>query len=101
MSYWKEWSLLNFASPPATDAVRELIGNRALQHVLVIPPISDRQHGEVEAYAKEHNVELLEWPTLISEMISLTDVRRNARNQTDHVLRVLKKYNFLNLPCDL
>jgi hypothetical protein len=41
--------------------VKELIGNRALKHVLVVPPISDRQRGDVEAYAKERKVEFLEW----------------------------------------
>jgi len=97
MSYWKEWpQLLNFTSLPAINAVKELIGNRALKHVLVVPPISDRQRDDVEAYASERNVELLEWPKLIKEMISLVDQRRNARNQTDHVLRILLKYGFLN-----
>ena len=98
MSYWKDWPLLNFTCEPATAAVRELIGNQPLQHVLVVPPISDRQRGEVAAYANERNVQLLEWPRLIREMISFIDVGRNARNQTDHVLRVLLKYGFLNPP---
>jgi hypothetical protein len=35
---------------------------------------------------------------LIEEMISFVDVQRNARNQTDHVLRILLKYGFLNPP---
>lgn len=97
MSYWKDWpQLLNFTCTPATNAVKELVGNRALKHVLVVPPISDRQRGDVEAYANERNVELLEWPKLIKEMISFVDVQRNARNQTDHVLRILLKYGFLN-----
>jgi hypothetical protein len=78
--------------------VKELIGNRALKHVLVVPPISDRQRGDVEAYAKERKVEFLEWAKLIEEMISFVDVQRNARNQTDHVLRILLKYGFLNPP---
>jgi hypothetical protein len=73
----------------------KLIGSRAFQHVLVIPPVSERQRGEVEAYAHDRSVELLEWPRLIQEMISFLDVRRNARNQTDHVLRVLLNYGFL------
>jgi hypothetical protein len=96
MSYWKDWPLLNFTCAPATAAVRELIGNRALKHVLVVPPISERQRDAVEGYANERNVELLEWPKLIKEMISFVDVQRNARNQTDHVLRSLLKYKFLN-----
>lgn len=54
-----------------------------LQHVLVIPPISDRQRGEVEAYANERNVELLEWPRLIREMISFVKVRATERTQPD------------------
>jgi hypothetical protein len=78
--------------------VKELIGNRALKHVLVVPPISDRQRGDVEAYAKERKVEFLEWAKLIEEMISFVDVQRNACNQTDHVLRILLKYGFLNPP---
>jgi hypothetical protein len=99
MSHWSSWpQLLNFTCPPATNAVKELIGNRALKHVLVVPPISDRQRGDVEAYANERNVELLEWPQPIKEMISLIDVQRNARNQTDRVLRILLKYDFLNPP---
>lgn len=96
MGYWRSWPLLNFTCAPATAAVRELIGNRALKHVLVVPPISDRQRGEVEAYANERNVELLEWPRLIREMISFIELRRPARNQTDHVLRVLRNYGFLD-----
>lgn len=96
MSYWNDLRLLNFISPPATAAVERLIGNRPLKHVLVVPPISDRQRGDIEAYATERNVELLEWPKLIKEMIDFVDVRRNARNQTDHVLRILLKYKFLN-----
>jgi len=97
MSHWSSWpQLLNFTCPPATNDVKELIGNRALKHVLVVPPISDRQRGDVEAYANERNVELLEWPKLIKEMISFVDVQRNARDQTDHVLRILLKYGFLN-----
>jgi len=100
MGYWKAWPLLNFTSEPATAAVRELIGDRALQHVLVVPPISDRQRGEITAYANERRVELLEWPTLIRNMISCIDVRQNARNQTDHVLRILLNYGFLNPPPD-
>lgn len=98
MSYWKDWPVLNFTCAPATAVVRELVGDRALKHVLVVPPISDRQRGDVEAYACERKVELLEWPKLIKEMISLVDVQRNARNQTDHVLRILLKYGFLNPP---
>lgn len=99
MSHWSSWpQLLNFTCPPATNAVKELIGNRALKHVLVVPPISDRQRGDVEAYANERNVELLEWPQPIKEMISLVDVQRNARNQTDPVLRISLKYDFLNPP---
>ena len=98
MSWWRDWpKLLNFTGTAATGAVRELVGNRTLQHVLVVPPISERQRGDVEAYASERNVELLEWPRLIEEMISFIDVRRNARNQTDHVLRVLLNYGFLNV----
>jgi hypothetical protein len=100
MGYWKSWpELLNFTRTPATEAVEKLIGkNRAFQHVLVVPPISDRQRGDVEAYAHEQNVELLEWPNLIRETISFIHKRRNenARNQTDHVLRVLVNYGFLN-----
>jgi hypothetical protein len=97
MSHWSSWpQLLNFTRPPATNAVKELIGNRALKHVLVVPRLSDRQRGDVEAYACERKVEFLEWPKLIDEMISFVDVQRNARNQTDHVLRILLKYGFLN-----
>ena len=98
--YWKSSpELLNFTRAPATEAVERLIGkNRAFQHVLVVPPISDRQRADVEAYAAERNVDLLEWPRLIEEMISFIHMRRNenARNQTDHVLRVLLSYGFLN-----
>lgn len=97
MSYWKDWPLLNFTSEPATNAVRELVGSREIRHVLVVPPVSERQRDEVEAYADKHNVELLEWPRLLGEMIPLIDARRNARNQTDHVLRVLLKYGLLKL----
>jgi len=94
---------------PDVDGVRlqtltsrpKLIGSRAFQHVLVIPPVSERQRGEVEAYAHDRGVELLEWPRLIQEMISFLDVRRNARNQTDHVLRVLPNYGFLAPQKDL
>ncbi|MCW2652640.1 MAG: hypothetical protein JWR32_3616 [Mycobacterium sp.] len=99
MGTWRSWpQLLNFTCAPATAALRELTGDRMLQHVLVVPPINDQQRGGVEAHANQHNVELLEWPRLIREMISFIDVRRNARNQTDHVLRVLLKYGFLNAP---
>jgi hypothetical protein len=99
MSSWSSWpELLNFSQRAATNALKELLGNRALKHVLVVPPLSDRQRGDVEAYANERNVELLEWPNLIKEMISLINVQGNARNQTDHVLRILLKYGFLNSP---
>jgi hypothetical protein len=100
MGSWTSWPLLNFTSAPATSAVRELTGDRALKHVLVVPRISDRQRGQVEAYARERSVELLEWPRLIREMISSIDVRRNARNQSDHVLRVLLNYGLLKSPSD-
>lgn len=83
--------------------MEKLIGkNRAFRRVLVVPPISDRQRSEVEAYAAERDVELLEWPNLIREMISFIHKRRNenARNQTDHVLRVLLNYRFLNVAGD-
>ena len=96
MSYWKDWPLLNFVSGPATSAVRELVGNRTLHHVLVVPPVSARQRQEVEAYAADHEVELLEWPRLLEELLSLIQVRQNARNQTDHVLRVLLNYGLLS-----
>lgn len=98
MGYWKAWPLLNFTCAPATAAVRDLMGNRTIRHILVVPPISERQREDVVAYANERNVELLEWPTLIAEMLSLINVRVNARNQTEHVLRVLSKYGFLGLP---
>lgn len=101
MGTWSSWpQLLNFTGPTATKAVKELIGDRAVKHVLVVPRINERQRDDVEAYANERNVELLEWPKLIEEMISLIDVRRNARNQTDHVLRVLLNYGFLRQPGD-
>lgn len=98
MSYWKDWPLLNFTSPAATAAVRKLAGDRTIRHVLVTPSLSERQREEIEAYAHERNVELLEWPKLMQEMISLIELRANARNQTDHVLRVLLNYGFLCPP---
>ncbi len=100
MGYWKNWPLLNFTSMSATAAVRDLVGDRVIRYVLVIPPLSDRQRDEIEAYAQERNVELLEWPRLMRKMISLIDTRTNARNQTDHVLRVLLNYGFLTPPSD-
>ncbi len=95
MSYWKDWpKLLNFAGPAAMAALRELVGNRTLHYVLVIPPISEKQRAEVVNYARERNVELLEWPVLIEKMLMLVDVGRNARNLPDHMLRVLLRYGF-------
>lgn len=96
MAWWKHPNLLGFTSPPATSAVRTLVGDRALQHVLVIPPLSKLQKTDIQAWADDLNVELLERPDLIREMLQLLDRRQNARNSTDHVFRVLLNYEFLN-----
>lgn len=97
MAWWKEPNLLGFTGPAATSALKALVGDRVVHHVLVVPPISARQRNEIQVYANERNVELLEWPRLIREMLTFVDVRRNARNPTDHLLRVLLSYRFINL----
>jgi hypothetical protein len=98
MSYWKDWPLLNFTCEPANEAVRALIGDRPFRHLLVIPPIGLRQRNEVLAYAAERDVEMIEWPQLIETMLCLIDPRKSARNQTDHVLRVLIAHGFIQVP---
>lgn len=96
MSYWKDWpGLLNFTGERATEAVRKLIGERPFRHVLVVPPLGCRQRQEMLDYAADRDVELLEWPTLLKEMAGLVSTRKNARNATDHLLRVLTVYGFL------
>jgi hypothetical protein len=96
MSYWKDWPLLNFTSERATKAVRQLVGDLPFRHLLVVPPLGTRQRDEIIDYASEHGVELLEWPTLLNQMAGLVQARKNARNPTDHLLRVLTVYGFLS-----
>lgn len=96
MSYWKDWPLLNFTSEPATEAVHQLVGERRFRHVLVVPPLGTRQRQDVLDYAAARGVELLEWPTLLRQMAGLVRTRKNARNPTDHLLRVLTVYGFLS-----
>lgn len=97
MSYWKDWpGLLNFTGERAGDAVRRLIGDRPFRHVLVVPPLGPRQRRKVIDYAGDRGVELLEWPTLLTQMAELVKTRKNARNPTDHLLRVLTIYGFLS-----
>ena len=98
MSYWKDWPLLHFISEAATEAVRRLVGERQVRHMLVVQPLGVRQRAEVLNYATQHGVELLEWPTLIERMLGLVSTRKSARNQTDHVLRVLLAHGFLSAP---
>ena len=95
MSYWKDWPLLNFTSQPANAAVRELVGDRPFRHLLVVPPLGPRDPDTVRNYATEHGVELLEWPELLTEMSRLVKLRKNARNPTDHLLRVLRIHGLL------
>lgn len=94
MSYWKDWPLLNFTCAPAIEVVRALVGDRPFRHILVAPPIGSRQRAEVIAHAAERGVELLEWPAVVERMLGLITVRKGARNQTDHVLRVLLTHGF-------
>ena len=96
MSYWNAWKLLGFTSAEATAAVRRLVGDRPLRHVLVVPRIGSRSRERMLAYAADHDVELWEWPTVLRAMVGLVDPRKNARNPADHVLRVLGVYGFLD-----
>src|SRR4051794_33874905 len=89
------WPLLNFTSDEATAAVRALIGPRSFRHVLVTPPLGPREPERVRAYASARGVELLKWPDLLREMMALVSLRKNARNPTDHLLRVLRVYGLL------
>lgn len=81
---------------PALTTYAQGLAHRTIHYWLVVPPLGDQKRREIDAYAAERNVELLEWPKLIREMISFIEVGRNARNSTDHVLRVLKNYGFLD-----
>lgn len=98
MGSWKEWKLLNFTREPANAAVRELVGNRSVRHVLVAPPLGPQNPEKVRAYAAEHDVELLHWPELLKEIARLVSLNRNARNPTDHLLRLLRVHGLLDVP---
>lgn len=43
-------------------------------------------------------MELLHWPELLTEMARLVSLNRNARNPTDHLLRVLRIHGLLDVP---
>ncbi len=100
MGWWKDWPLLNFTSAAADRAVRELVGELPIDHVLVVPPVSERHRAAIEHHATSHGVTLLEWPRLLADLVHRVDLVKHSRDQTTHVLRVLRVHGLIRLPGD-
>ena len=89
-------SLFHFTRAEATAAVSALLGREDFRHILVVGRLSDRSREEVLAYARERGVEMIEFPSILAELIVDTPVKRSAGSDAEHMIRVLKAYRLVS-----
>jgi hypothetical protein len=95
-SYIKEWpNLFYFVRPEALAAAEELLGRSDFRRILVVGRIGERGRERVLSYARERGVEMMEFPTILAELIDKTPVNRSAGTDAEHAIRVLKAYGLL------
>jgi len=92
----RNWpSLFYFTRDEATAAIASVLGREDFRRLLVISQLGVRGGDEVISYARERGVEIVEFPTVLQELIEGTPLDRSAGSDTEHVIRVLKAYGFL------
>ena len=88
-AYLNEPRMLNFTSTAATKAVRDLTGREDFERVLVVSQLGPVRPDDTRAAARELGVTLLTFGEILDDMLAGISLNANARNQSDHVLRVL------------
>jgi hypothetical protein len=95
-SYLRQWPrLFYFVRAEALQAASELLGRDDFRRVLVVSRLGVQGRDEVIAYARERQVEILEFPDVLSYLIEHTPTRRDAGSESEHVIRLMKVYGLL------
>lgn len=92
--------MLNFASPQATLEVSKLLGHDEFERVLVVSQLGTQNPDDTRAAAAERGVTLLTFGDIVDDMLRRIPTNANARNQSDHVLRVLLSLRRIQRPAD-
>ena len=86
-----------FARPEASAAIEALFGHSNYRRILVVGRIGPKLNpGEALQYVQSRGVdEIVEFPTILDELVSLTPKSRSAGSDLEHAIRVLKVYGLL------
>lgn len=90
-----EPSLFHFVRKEALAAAETVLGRAKFKRILVLGQISDQRRSEIIDFAKQKEVEIIEFPEVLKVLIQKTHTNLNAGSESEHVIRVLKVYGFV------
>ncbi len=99
-SYIEDWEdrLFSFVSPLALDKASQVLGTQDFKKILVISQLGSRGDSKskfIQEAKKKGVDEVIEFPTILKELIKLIEIEPSYDSEVLQTLRLLKIYKIL------
>lgn len=100
VSYMEGWDgrILDFVGRLALEKAAEVLGTKDFRKILVVSRLGVRKDSRKKVVEKAHNMgvtEIIEFPTILKELISMIEKGPSYDSEVLQTLRLLKIYKFI------